>query len=149
MENIVYILGAGFSAPIGLPVMNNFIDKSKDMYFNNNDDGNFNYFDDIFKMIKDISFLKNYIRSNLFNIEEILSTLEMGLSIGTSKTNIKEFKKYIKEVINFYTPIIDFRIDDLKDSNWHQFVFGKNKLSHLGKSDGAQTFCRCRWRSLN
>ena len=69
MENIVYILGAGFSAPIGLPVMNNFIDKSKDMYFNYNDGGNFNYFEDIFKMIKDIAFLKNYINSNLFNID--------------------------------------------------------------------------------
>ena len=137
MENIVYILGAGFSAPIGLPVMNNFIDKSKDMLFNYNDKSDFDYFDSIFKMIKDISFLKNYIKSNLFNIEEILSTLEMGLSIGTSKTDIKEFKKYIKDVINFYTPKIDFRIDELKDSNWHQFVFGKNNLSHLRKADGS------------
>ena len=28
----VYIVGAGFSAPLGLPVMSNFLMKSKDMY---------------------------------------------------------------------------------------------------------------------
>ena len=31
-ENVVYILGAGFSAQFGLPLMNNFLEKSKDMY---------------------------------------------------------------------------------------------------------------------
>lgn len=32
-EKVVYILGAGFSAPLGLPVMSNFLVKSKDLYF--------------------------------------------------------------------------------------------------------------------
>ena len=31
-EKVVYILGAGFSAQFGLPVMSNFLEKSKDMY---------------------------------------------------------------------------------------------------------------------
>ncbi|WP_175406349.1 hypothetical protein [Bacillus sp. FJAT-27264] len=29
MEKVVYILGAGFSAPLGIPVMSNFIMKAK------------------------------------------------------------------------------------------------------------------------
>jgi len=29
MQNIVYILGAGFSMPFGLPIMSNFIDKAQ------------------------------------------------------------------------------------------------------------------------
>ena len=33
MERVVYLLGAGFSAPLGLPVMSNFLEKSKYMYF--------------------------------------------------------------------------------------------------------------------
>jgi len=33
MENVVYILGAGFSAPLSLAVISNFLMKSKDMYF--------------------------------------------------------------------------------------------------------------------
>jgi hypothetical protein len=36
MNNVVYLLGAGFSAPLGLPVMSNFLDRSKDMYFADN-----------------------------------------------------------------------------------------------------------------
>ena len=32
MDNIVYFLGAGFSAPLGVPTMRNFIVKSKDMF---------------------------------------------------------------------------------------------------------------------
>jgi len=32
MDKVVYFLGAGFSAPLGLPVTSNFIVKSKDMY---------------------------------------------------------------------------------------------------------------------
>jgi hypothetical protein len=33
MKNVVYVLGAGFSAYAGLPVMSNFIEKAKDIYF--------------------------------------------------------------------------------------------------------------------
>jgi len=34
MERVVYILGAGFSAPLGLPVMNDLMIKAKDLYAN-------------------------------------------------------------------------------------------------------------------
>ncbi len=37
MDKVVYFLGAGFSAPLGLPVMRDFLIKSKDMYFENPD----------------------------------------------------------------------------------------------------------------
>ena len=33
MEKITYVLGAGFSAPLGIPVMRDFLTKSKDLYF--------------------------------------------------------------------------------------------------------------------
>ena len=29
MEKVVYLLGAGFSAPLGIPVMGNFLTRSK------------------------------------------------------------------------------------------------------------------------
>ena len=38
MENVVYLLGAEFSAPLGLPVMKDFLLKSKDLYFQNRDE---------------------------------------------------------------------------------------------------------------
>jgi hypothetical protein len=73
MERVVYLLGAGFSAPLGLPVMSNFLEKSKDMYFETPD--RYKYFSDVFNQIRDFSVVKNYYNSDLFNIEEILSIL--------------------------------------------------------------------------
>ncbi len=31
-DKVVYLFGAGFSAPLGLPVMSNFLMKSMDLY---------------------------------------------------------------------------------------------------------------------
>lgn len=132
MERIVYLLGAGFSAPLGLPVMKNFISKSRDMT-SNDKSGKYSYFENIFEKIKDVSYLKSFINSDLFNIEEILSILEMGFFVGDKTINIKDFKKYIKDVISFYTPSIDFNPKNLMISNWNDFVFGRDhKLNFYG-----------------
>jgi NAD-dependent SIR2 family protein deacetylase len=71
MERIVYLLGAGFSAPLGLPVMSNFYFKSQDMFLT--DPEKYGHFKDVFDTIRDMSIIKNYYDANLFNIEEILS----------------------------------------------------------------------------
>ena len=83
METITYILGAGFSAPIGLPVTNNFLIKSKDLYFT--DHNKYDYFKSVFNTIEELSVCKNYFNADLFNIEEILSILEMGSFLDGKK----------------------------------------------------------------
>ncbi len=75
MENVVYLLGAGFSAPLGLPVMSNFLEKAKDLYFS--DEIKYKSFFKVLDKIKDLSIIKNYYHADLLNIEEILSILEM------------------------------------------------------------------------
>ncbi|MDI6784013.1 MAG: hypothetical protein QME64_07980 [bacterium] len=64
MERVVYFLGAGFSAPLGLPVMSNFLMLSKDMFFK---DDKYKYFDEVFKTIKEMAVIKNYFDADLFN----------------------------------------------------------------------------------
>ena len=32
MNRVVYVLGAGFSAPLGIPIVRSFLEKSKDLY---------------------------------------------------------------------------------------------------------------------
>jgi len=103
------------------------------MYFNSNTSKNYDYFNNIFKMIQSNSYIKNFIDSDLFNIEELLSILEMGCSIGVNKIDIGEFKKYIKDVIEYYTPKIGYRVEETYVSHWNTFLFGRNKLSHLKK----------------
>jgi len=46
-QNILYVLGAGFSAPLGLPVMGDFIFKAKGIFAQG--DCQHKYFSDVFQ----------------------------------------------------------------------------------------------------
>lgn len=118
-DKVVYLLGAGFSAPLGLPVMSNFLMKSKDMYFA--DTGRFGSFKEVFDTINDMSVSKNYYDADLFNIEEILSVLEMQELVGRSRLK-KDFVQYIINVIKYFTPEVQDRNRNLP-GNWHGFLF--------------------------
>lgn len=123
MERIVYLIGAGFSAPLGIPVMSNFLMKSKDMYFSN--PKKFEYFKSVFDTISKVSVVKNYYSADLFNIEEILSILEMQEYLDNGDAEI--FKKYISDVIQYYTPLIEKHPKKFK-KNWREFFLGTNYL---------------------
>jgi hypothetical protein len=79
----------------------NFLVKAKDLYFS--DPETFRSFSEVLKVAHDLSRIKNYFVSDLFDIEEILSILEMqeqfeGRALGDS------FKNFIVDVIEAYTP---------------------------------------------
>ncbi len=120
MEKVVYILGAGFSAPLGFPVMSNFIEKSKDMYFENPD--KYKSFMEIFKLIQEISYVKNFYDADLLNIEEILSIIETKQYVSDSIRS-ESFVDYISEVIEYYTPDNSPYNYDLAMNKWHNFIF--------------------------
>jgi hypothetical protein len=101
MNNVVYLLGAGFSAPLGLPVMSNFLSVSKDLHFEN--PTQFSHFEKVFKLIGEMAVAKNLYQANLWNIEEILSILEMRESLGETNPK-KEFLRYISDVVSACTP---------------------------------------------
>src|SRR5262249_53372396 len=74
---------------------------AKDQYFSDPD--KFRYFETIFDTIRQLSVTKNYYNADLFNIEEILSILEMEDQLeGTSRR--ERFATFIRDVINYYTP---------------------------------------------
>lgn len=120
MDKVTYILGAGFSAPLGLPVMSNFLIKSKDLYFQ--DTEKYKHFKTVFSAIQELSISKNYYDTNLFNIEEILSILEMESFLEGRRLK-KDFTKYIIDTIDYYTPIISLRGNSLP-GNWYDFILG-------------------------
>jgi hypothetical protein len=121
-DKVIYVLGAGFSAPLGIPVMSNFLVKSKDMYFA--DPNRYGYFEKVLKRIQSMSVTKNYYRADLFNIEEILSISEMA-SFVQGHAFRDEFISYIKDVIAYYTPQMEGY--EPLPSNWEGFVFGKKR----------------------
>lgn len=124
MENVAYILGAGFSAPLGIPVMRDFLIKSKDLYFS--DRNNYKHFVSVFNVIEKLSNIKNYYDADLFNIEEILSIIEMGNFLEGKKLK-NDFIRYISDVISRYTPAL-MPYEQSLPSNWYDIVFVKDKL---------------------
>lgn len=108
-ELVVYILGAGFSAPLGIPVMSNFISKSKDQYIK--DPEKYSYFKEVFNKFEELYKVLNYFSSDLNNIEEILSIIEMDIYLKSSdlKFDRDNYLKYLCDVIKFHTPSVELR----------------------------------------
>ena len=79
-ERVVYILGAGFSAPLGLPVMSNFLVKAKDLYFRDPD--KFTSLEPVLAAIHRMHAAKTYYSTDLLNIEEVLSISDMLDAVG-------------------------------------------------------------------
>ena len=117
MEKVVYLLGAGFSAPLGLPVISNFREKSQDVYLS--DKFKYGYFEDVFKAIQDLAAVKNVYRSDLHNMEEVLSLLAMS-DFLQERALPQKFMQYIHDVITFYTPPIP---ETFPPGNWHEWLF--------------------------
>ena len=107
-EKVVYILGAGFSAPFGLPVMSNFLEKSKDIYAIRNsislNEDNIDFFGNVYQEIDKFRRCKDFYASDMTNIEEILSLFEMRKMLGVESEGKIDFQKFIAQVISYYTP---------------------------------------------
>lgn len=122
-EHVVYLLGAGFSAPLGLPVMSNFVSKSKDQFSTASSE--YKHFSDVFDLFEKLAKVKSFYRSDLSNIEEVLSILAIGdFREGVDKTR---FIKYLADVVSYYTPKLAQYVGTLP-SNWRQFAFGNNRV---------------------
>lgn len=121
-RKVVYVLGAGFSAPLGLPLVSNFYEVSRDMY--NSDRDKYKNFERVFAERGKLNSILNYYNSNLFNIEEILSILEMRAHLDqAAEPERKAFSDYIKCVIRDKTPPIRGEQGPLP-GNWYDVVFG-------------------------
>lgn len=100
-EKVVYLLGAGFSAPLGLPVMRNFLEVSKDLYFS--DRKKYSHFEKVFDTIRDMHVSLTHYDVDLLNVEEVLSILEME-DMLRGEDRSRAFAEYIKNVIEATTP---------------------------------------------
>lgn len=127
MEKIVYILGAGFSAPLGLPVMSNFLQKSKDQYFEQ--PAKYAHFNNIFEQEWDrVHKASNYYETDVFNVEDILSVLEFRARLDNSEDGeqrLAGFLDYLKDVIKFYTPIDKLQQKPkwlFPDEDWNKYI---------------------------
>lgn len=125
-ENILYIIGAGFSAPLGLPVMSNFISTSKDVYLRQKIDKK--CFEAAFEAMKTLAGAKHFISTDLLNIEEVLCILEMEAYVRGESLS-KHYADYIAETIDQSTPKPRYyREGSDLPSNWQRLIFGGDEL---------------------
>jgi len=123
-EHVVYLLGAGFSAPLGLPVMANFVSKSKDQF--STASGKYKHFSDVFALFEKLAKVKSFYHSDLSNIEEVLSILAIGdFSEGVDKTR---FIKYLADVVSYYTPKLTQYAGGSLPNNWRLYTFGGSRV---------------------
>lgn len=106
MQRVVYILGAGFSAPLGIPVVRHFLMRAKDLYFA--DRSKFAHFESVLKAVRALDSVKNYLHADLFNIEEVFSIIEMQRQLGE---DVPDFAKFIADVVQATTPHLPPPVD--------------------------------------
>ncbi len=132
MERVVYIIGAGFSQPFGLPLVSNFLEKAKDIYYHSNNRDKYNHFLKVFESIKEMHIAKTYYDTDLTNIEEILSILEMGNSLS-SDSDKKDFISFVCDVIEYYSPVLKDPPLNINDQNWMSIFWQGDKEKIYGK----------------
>lgn len=120
MEHVVYILGAGFSAPLGIPVVRNFLETAHDLM--ERDPNRFAQFQQIFDRISQLAVAKTYYDADVENVEEVLSMLEMAEYASPSPAKI-EFARFICDVIEASTPPIK-RSTKAATGDLVEWVFG-------------------------
>jgi NAD-dependent SIR2 family protein deacetylase len=141
MSNTVFILGAGASCEYGLPLISNFLEKSRELYNRTKADV---YKDNYERVIQTIGNLQNVNSKsfiNIYNIEEVLSAFEMGRIInklpGISKKEeiehiVESTKRLIYETLDKSTELKIASRSELPDAfSSHQrlinFIDRKNK----------------------
>jgi hypothetical protein len=139
MEKVVYLLGAGFSAPLGLPVMANFLVKSKDLFAA--EPAKYRHFEEIFSTIGNLHVCKSYFEADLFNIEEILSILEMREGLERSADR-RSFVNYVKDVVQYYTPR-PIPPPRQAPPNWLNSIFGQGPWAHCAAFVASLFNLRC------
>jgi hypothetical protein len=114
----MYLLGAGFSAPLGIPTMRNFVDEARRLSRGND---RYAYFDEVIKLVQGTISASRYFHHDSDNIEEALSLLEMKENIE-SISQKDQLLRFISEAITLATPQVPNVPYDLLPSNfWAEF----------------------------
>lgn len=124
-KRVLYFLGAGFSAPLGLPVMSNFISKSTDQYLT--DPEQYKYVKRVIDHIARLSRAKNYFEADMHNIEEVMSILDIEEKCGKEGFT-KDFKDYLIGVIRHYTP--EIKTHFVNNNQWYRSLVSENTTAN-------------------
>lgn len=101
----VYLLGAGFSKEVGLPLQDDFLLVAKEVFFKN--PTLFRHFERVFEYQDKLTKMKKYLNYPLLNLEHLFNLIEMDIFYSGSAAleEIKsDFTKLICDVLIDKTP---------------------------------------------
>jgi len=113
MVKVTYLLGAGFSAPLGLPLTSNFVPKAKQVVEPESIDA----------LMSKFAKIQIYYNCDLFNIEELLSIAEVESHFEDNRVK-EDLTDMICKVIESYTPELGIHTEfDKPNYNFLNYVF--------------------------
>jgi SIR2-like domain len=100
-ERVVYVLGAGFSAPLGLPLASNFVARSREMYRASPE--RYAHFEAVFEAIPRLAVATDAPASGDPDIEELLAAVERRELVEGPRLK-QSFVRYVCDVVRDLTP---------------------------------------------
>lgn len=94
----VFILGAGFSREAGAPLLNDFLDRSREIYddpVSNLDEYERSQFADVFRFKREVAKAREKFRIDLDNIEQLFGLVEMASRLGTTPPATRDATVYL------------------------------------------------------
>lgn len=87
LSKTVFILGAGASREAGAPLMNDFLDRAKDLLYGGGlPDADKCHFENVFRALGDLQPVQSKVALDLNNLESVFATFEMARTLGTPPT---------------------------------------------------------------
>lgn len=94
----VYILGAGFSKELGLPLQDDFLLVAKEVFFR--DPKRYNYFENVFRYQDKLSKMRKFLNYPLLNLEQLFNLVEMDKFYSGDEESISKIKNDFVKLIN-------------------------------------------------
>ena len=111
----VYIVGAGFSASAGAPLLNDFLNVSQDLLVNPSDGlttGRSATFQDVFAHKKKLTCVEHKVNIDLNNVEELFGLVEMEHQITETSSLANKVECGLPYLLN--------RKNIRPDNNWEK-----------------------------
>lgn len=127
MQQIRYIIGAGFSAPLGLPTRANFLERAKDMLFRHPD--RYGHHHSLVREFDQIAKIGIYCKTDPLDIEEALSVIEME-NFAKARRTKKPFLDLISDTVEYYSRALE-KIEGPVEEEWTANPFGPHTRINL------------------
>ncbi len=127
MQQIRYIVGAGFSAPLGLPTRASFLERAKDMLFRHPD--RYGHHHSLVKEFDQIAKVGIYCKTDPLDIEEALSIIEME-NFAKARRTKKPFLDLISDTVEYYSRALE-KVEGPVEEEWTVNPFGPHTRINL------------------